>query len=77
MNRAILRGIFGPVFVPRPYPQPVWNGEPLADKTLFIYSEQGLGDALQFVRFVRLARQRATRVVLECPKPLKELFEFP
>ena len=64
----------GPVFVPRGYPQPMWRGEPLPEQTLFVHAEQGFGDAIQFVRYVRLARQRAARVVLECPAPLKDLF---
>jgi hypothetical protein len=29
--------------------------------------EQGLGDMLQFVRFVRLAKERGGRVMVECP----------
>ncbi|MBP0594595.1 tetratricopeptide repeat protein [Paraburkholderia sp. LEh10] len=44
---------------------PRWNGEPIADRTLFVHAEQGFGDTLQFVRFVELAAQRAARVVLE------------
>jgi hypothetical protein len=44
-------------------------------KTLFVQAEQGLGDSIQFVRFVKLARARVGRVILECQKPLKRLFE--
>ena len=37
-----------------------WNGiDPLSDKTLLIFCEQGLGDAIQFARYFRLIRQRA------------------
>ncbi|MFP6561802.1 tetratricopeptide repeat protein [Paraburkholderia sp. B3] len=35
-----------------------WQGEDLAGKTLFVWGEQGLGDALQFVRFVPQIAQR-------------------
>jgi Flp pilus assembly protein TadD len=31
---------------------PDWTGEPLSGKRIFLYSEQGYGDVLQFVRFV-------------------------
>jgi tetratricopeptide (TPR) repeat protein len=31
-----------------PYPQPRWNGEPLADRRLLIHAEQGLGDEILF-----------------------------
>jgi Tfp pilus assembly protein PilF len=65
----------GAIFVPRNYPQPRWNGEPISNRTLFIHAEQGFGDAIQFVRFVREARQRAAHVILECPPVLKRLFE--
>ncbi|MBR8457723.1 hypothetical protein KDW07_11225 [Burkholderia dolosa] len=33
-------------------PGPRWRGEPLAGKTLLVWGEQGLGDVLQFCRFV-------------------------
>ncbi|HVM59505.1 MAG TPA: tetratricopeptide repeat-containing glycosyltransferase family protein [Verrucomicrobiae bacterium] len=60
----------------RPYPQPVWGGEPMDDQTLFIHAEQGFGDMIQFVRFAPLARARVARVILECQKPLQRLFQF-
>ena len=65
----------GAIFVPRNYPQPLWKGEPISDQILFIHAEQGFGDAIQFVRFIRQARRRAAHVILECPPALKRLFE--
>lgn len=59
----------------RPYPQPLWRGEPIPGKTLFVFAEQGLGDTLQFVRYLRLARERVGRIILECQPPLKTLLE--
>jgi len=64
-----------PIFPPRNYPQPLWDGRPLGRKTLFIHAEQGFGDAIQFVRYLWLARRRAARVILETPSPLRSLFE--
>ncbi len=58
----------------REFPQPAWLGEDIAGKTLFLHAEQGFGDAIQQVRFVRLARERAGRVILECRPELKTLF---
>jgi Flp pilus assembly protein TadD len=43
---------------PNPAPMPMWQGEPLAGKTLLIAAEQGLGDTIQFVRFARLVKER-------------------
>ncbi|WP_322013274.1 tetratricopeptide repeat protein [Paraburkholderia sp. J12] len=42
-------------------PVPFWNGQSLAGKTLFVWSEQGYGDVLQFVRFIRPLAERARR----------------
>lgn len=63
------------IATPRLYAQPKWNGEMLPGKTLFIHAEQGLGDSIQFVRFVSQARARVGRMVLECQAPLKRLFK--
>jgi tetratricopeptide (TPR) repeat protein len=41
--------------------QPVWQGEPLAGKTLLVWGEQGFGDALQFARYVPLIAERVKR----------------
>src|SRR4029078_11525684 len=42
--------------------------------TLILYAEQGLGDAIQYVRFANEARQRAGRVVFVCQPALVRLF---
>ena len=42
---------------------PIWDGAPFAG-TLVVYGEQGLGDVVQFARFVAEARTRAGRLVL-------------
>ncbi len=41
-----------------------WNGEPEPHRTLYIETEQGHGDAIQFVRLAAAARKRVNRVVL-------------
>lgn len=43
----------------RPKPDsPIWAGEPLDGKTLFVYSEQGFGDNLQFCRYLPELQRR-------------------
>lgn len=50
-----------------------WQGEPLEDKHLWIWSEQGFGDILQFARFVPLVRRRAHRTTFMVPQGLARL----
>ncbi len=61
-----------PTLPPRPFHQPVWEGHPLAGGVLLLHAEQGLGDTLQFCRYVARAAERA-RVVLEVQRPLHTL----
>jgi tetratricopeptide (TPR) repeat protein len=56
----------------RDYAQPEWTGEDLAGRTLLLHPEQGLGDVVQFARFVpQLAAQG--HVILETPPALTTL----
>jgi tetratricopeptide (TPR) repeat protein len=41
---------------------PAWNGEKLLGKAILVLSEQGHGDTLQFVRYLRLLHERGARV---------------
>ncbi|MGD9720318.1 MAG: tetratricopeptide repeat protein [Pirellulales bacterium] len=63
-----------PEFGLRRLPQPVWDGTPLVDKTLLVHAEQGLGDVIQFVRYLPLVRERCRRVIVETPAQLIPLF---
>jgi tetratricopeptide (TPR) repeat protein len=51
---------------------PEWDGA-LPAGTVLAYAEQGLGDALQFVRYAPLLAATGARVVLEVPKALVRL----
>ena len=58
--------------------QPRWDGSSLAGKTILIYAEQGLGDTLNFLRYVPLVKERDGKVILECQPPLLRLLaNFP
>jgi tetratricopeptide (TPR) repeat protein len=52
--------------------QPRWSGENLAGRRLLIRAEQGMGDTIQFCRFVPMAAQRG-EVVLEVQPRLRHL----
>jgi len=54
--------------------RPRWNGEALDGRTILLYTEQGFGDALQFVRFAPLVAARGGRVLLACQPKLRQLF---
>ena len=43
-----------------------WDGNPMPAGTLLVLPEEGLGDVLQFVRFLPEARRRVQRLVMFC-----------
>ncbi|HSU44260.1 MAG TPA: tetratricopeptide repeat protein, partial [Casimicrobiaceae bacterium] len=47
-----------------------WQGQDLRGKSLLLTFEQGIGDALQFVRFVAQLAERGVRVVVQAPREL-------
>ncbi|QCO09875.1 tetratricopeptide repeat protein [Azospirillum brasilense] len=58
----------------RRFDRPAWDGGPLIGRTILLHAEQGLGDTLQFLRFVPLVREAGpTRVLLEVQPPLLSL----
>jgi len=54
-----------PDFPRRAWAQPAWRGEPLEGRTLLVHAEQGLGDTLQFVRYLHLLAAQDRKLVLE------------
>lgn len=67
-----------PSFQPivRYFLQPIWDGSfPIAGKILLLHAEQGLGDTLQFVRYVEMVLALGARVVLEVQAPLVPLLD--
>jgi Tfp pilus assembly protein PilF len=66
-----------PNFSPREFfDKPAWRGEPkLRGSTLLLHSEQGLGDTLQFCRYVPWVAQLGARTILEVQPSLHRLLE--
>ncbi|MFN7997257.1 MAG: hypothetical protein U0Q18_26815 [Bryobacteraceae bacterium] len=57
-----------------PDPYCLWNGTPFSGKRVIIRCLHGLGDAIQFVRYARLVRREASRVIVETHAELLPLF---
>ena len=53
--------------------EPYWDGLPLGDRTILLRCEQGLGDAIQFLRYAELVKQQGATVVVECARSLASL----
>lgn len=57
-------------------PHPIsrqWQGEDPAGKTILVFHEQGLGDTLQFCRYLPWLAQRGAKVFLQVPPALSRL----
>lgn len=55
------------------FTEPEWQGEPLNGRTLLLFAEYGLGDALHFVRYLPMAAARAGRIILQVQPALASL----
>ena len=54
-------------------PGRAWQGQSLQGRTILVAAEQGLGDTIQFLRYLPALARRAGRVILRVPAPLVEL----
>lgn len=57
----------------RRIPRPKWQGEPLAGRTLLVWSEQGVGDEILFASCIGDLQALDGRVILECDSRLVSL----
>ncbi len=58
----------------RAYQQPYWDGRDFHGKTLFLYPEQGLGDFIQFARYIPIVADKGGTVMIEVPSALYDLY---
>jgi tetratricopeptide (TPR) repeat protein len=50
----------------RDFLQPIWDGSPFAGRTLLLHAEQGIGDGIQFIRFLPRVKRLGGNVLIEC-----------
>jgi Flp pilus assembly protein TadD len=68
LEREPLRGLL------RDFQEPRWRGDaPLAGKRLYVYAEQGLGDTLQFCRYIPQLENMGAQVIFEVQPVLRPL----
>lgn len=53
--------------------QPQWRGQPIEGQRILLRSEQGLGDSLQFFRYVPMVAAQGAHVLLKVPGTLQRL----
>jgi tetratricopeptide (TPR) repeat protein len=58
---------------PREFEQPLWRGEELNGKSIVLHAEQGIGDTLQFIRYVPLVAARGAHVIVAVQPSLLRL----
>lgn len=62
----------------RNLPGPAWDGAPLEGRTLLVHAEQGLGDTIQFARYIPILRENGSEegaeVTFACDPALVPLF---
>ena len=52
-----------------------WNGSSLKNKKIIIYIEQGIGDSIQFIRYIKNIEKKNTKIYLYTKEYLKFLFQ--
>lgn len=61
---------------PKPkFLQPQWDGSDITEQTIFIYHEQGLGDTIQFARYIPLVAKYGAKLIFGCQEELKSLMQ--
>jgi tetratricopeptide (TPR) repeat protein len=59
----------------RNFPQPLWDGSDIQNKTILFWSDFSFGDTVQFLRYVPLVKTLGARVIVECYPAEAQLFK--
>ncbi|WP_164938649.1 tetratricopeptide repeat protein [Bradyrhizobium guangdongense] len=55
------------------FSEPEWHGDPLEGRTLLVFAEYGLGDALHFARYLPMVTAMGGRIILQVQPALASL----
>jgi len=69
--RRQLRG----VWIEPTFKQPQWHGENLHGRRILLWTEQGFGDGIQFIRYASVVARGGGRVSVLCQPELARLFQ--
>jgi tetratricopeptide (TPR) repeat protein len=58
-----------------PFRQPQWDGSDLNGRRILLYSEQGFGDTLQFIRYLPMVKARGGQIIVACQPELLGLLQ--
>ena len=72
-DRILARHAARPDFDRPRHVQSIWRGEPFDDKRVRVRCYHGLGDTIQFIRYVPAVRKRAREVIVWAQPPLLPL----
>ncbi len=64
-----------PDYPKRELKKPFLQTENISGKIILVYGEQGLGDSIQFVRYLPMLKEKGAVVIFECDKQLTSLFK--
>ena len=57
----------------KPFAQPHWDGTPFPGRSILVHLEQGMGDSIQFIRYMPMVKERGGTVVVAAPPNLTSL----
>lgn len=60
----------------RSLPGEHWKGEPLHGRSILVHAEQGLGDTIQFVRYLKAVKASGGRVIFAGPERLAHILKL-
>ena len=62
-------------FIELKFHEPELTNQDVNGKTILVYDEQGLGDSIQFVRYLQLLKEKGAKIVYAYDKRLAQIFK--